>query len=264
VPNDAARLEAVGARAVEFYWRGRPVTIPLALEDWPLETIRVDRHLLAVDILLAGQYVGDNPLIDDYRDLSEAMAEACGAGRLPERAREPHEWFGGVPRLLRYLRDYEADIESDLRSRWRLEYADRWRLDDAGRPALTLRAIWTCIRRSLPTSALAVADNHGREVWTAQTFATARVWEALTGKPYEGRPFTEAEVAKAIQAMQQRAAEVAKLRSRRAHYHPEEHEQEPAPADPRLVGVYAAAQEAIANRRAEMGAPEANGNPTLN
>lgn len=260
--NDAARLEALGQTAVEFYWRGRPLTIPLAVEEWPLETLRAGRYLIAVELLLNGQGLGRlDPLIDDYRDLSEAMAEACGVGRLPERAPEPHEWFGGVPRLLRVLRDYEAEVESDLRSRWRLDYGDRWRLDDRGRPALTLRRIWACIRRSEPTSALAIADNDGREVWTEQTFATARVWEALTGKPYEGRPFTEAEYKRAVEAMRQQQARIDKLRARRAAYHPEE--PAPAPADPRTAGVVAAASEAIANRRREIGAPE-NVDPTLN
>ena len=261
--NDAARLEAVGASSVEFEWRGRALTIPLALEEWPLETIRAGRVLDAVDILLNGQEVGRVPLIDDYRDLSNAMAEAVGAGRLPERRDQPDEWFGGVPRLMYCLARYEADVESDLLSRWGLVYADRWRIVD-GRPALTLRRIWACIRRSLPTSSLAIADNRGREVWTVQAFATARVWEALTGKPYEGRPFTEAELERAIKAMQQRDAEVAKLRARRAYYHPEQEQQQaPAPASAATAGVLAAAEAAIANRRAEMGAPE-NVDPILN
>lgn len=261
--NDAARLEALGADRVEFYWRGRPLTIPLSVEEWPLETLRAGRNLIAVELLLNGQSLGRlDPLIDDYRDLSEAMAEACGVGRLPEKQPEPHEWFGGVPRLLQYLRDYEAEVESDLRSRWGLDYADRWRIVD-GRPALTLRRIWSCIRRSLPTSALAVADNYGREVWTEQTFATARVWEALTGKPYEGRPFTEAEYKRAIEAMQRQQARIDKLRARRAAYHPTPEETPPAPANAATAGVLAAAQQAMANRRREIGASEVNGN-TLN
>lgn len=258
--NDAARLEALGATEATFYWRGRELTIPLAVEAWPLGLLAVGRYIEAVETLLNGQRPARDPVIDDWRDLSEAMAEACGVGRLPEMLPEPHEWFGGVPRLLRCLRDYEADVESDLRSRWQLNYADRWRTDEH---RLTLRRIWTCIRRSLPTSALAVADNSGREIWTVQAFATARVWEALTGKHYEGRPLTEPELAKAIEAMQRRQAQVDKLRARRKLYHPDEGQQA-APTDPRTAGVLAAASEAIANRRAEMGAPEANGNPQLN
>lgn len=263
MPNDAARLEALGQTTAEFYWRGRRLAIPLAIEEWPLDTIRAGRVLIAVDILLGGQTVGREVLIDDYRDLSDAMAQACGVGRLPEQAPRPGEWFGGVPKLIGYLDRYEAEVESDLRARWGLDYADRWRLDEHRRPRLTLRRIWCCIRRSLPTSALAVADNGGKEVWTEQTFATARVWEALTGKPYEGRPHTEAEWAKALEAMQRQEALKAKLRSRRAAYHPEEVEPQ-ASADPRLAGVYAAAQQAIANRRAEIGAEGSNGNPQLN
>lgn len=262
MPNDAARREALGQTTTELHWRGRHLTIPFAVEDWPLDTIRVGRPLVAVDILLTGQPIGMRaPLIDDYRDLSDAMAEACGVGRLPEQPGRPGEWFGGVPKLLRYLDRYEAEVESDLLSRWGLDYTDRWRLNEHNQPRLTLRRIWSCIRRSLPTSAVAVADNGGHEVWTAQTFATARVWEALTGRMYEGRPFTDAELAKAVEAMQRKQAHVDKLKARRAAYHPEQQQQ--APTDPRLAVVYAAANEAITNRRSEIGASDTDG-PQLN
>lgn len=253
MPNDAARLEALGERYVTFLWRRVPLTIPLRLEDWPLVALHSGRYYVAVDALLNNQPVPpDDPLVDDYRELSDAMAVACGVGRMPEERAAPDAWFGGVPRLLHLLRDYEDDIASDLQRFWNIDYRDRFTGD------LTMRRIWSFIRRSQPTSALAIAANGGQEVWTAQTFATARIWEALTGRHYEGRPLTEPELARALEAMQQQQATVDKLRARRAYYHPEE--AAAPPADPRMAGVTSALAEAVANRRAEMGAPNTNGN----
>lgn len=251
--HDAARLEALGERYVTFQWRRVALTIPLRLEDWPLAPLRAGQYFAGVDALLNGQPIPpDEPLVDDYRELSDAMAHACGVARMPEEHAAPDAWFGGVPRLLRLLRDYEDDVASDLQRFWNIDYRDRFTGD------LTMRRIWSLVRRSQPTSALAVADNGGREVWTEQTFATARVWEALTGQHYEGRPLSSPELARAIEAMQQRQAHIDKLRTRRAHYHPTP--EAAAPADPRLAGVFAAASEAIANRRAEIGAAHPNGN----
>lgn len=256
MPNDAARLEALGERHVTFAWRGVALTIPLRIEDWPLAPLRAGRYSAGVDALLGAQPIPpDDPLVDDYRDLSDAMAEACGVGRMPEQRPAPDSWFGGVPRLLHLLRDYEDDVASDLQRFWNIDYRDRFTGE------LTMRRIWSFIRRSQPTSAIAVAANYGQEVWTAQTFATARIWEALTGRHYEGRPLTEPELAKALEAMRRQQDHVDKLRARRQHYHPDDVE-EPAhtSADPRMAGVNAALAQAVANRRAEMGAPQANGN----
>lgn len=257
MPNDAARLEALGERYVTFTWRRVALTIPLRLEDWPLGLLRAGRYPVGVDALLSEQPIPlADPLMDDYRELSDAMAEACGVGRMPEQRAAPDAWFGGVPRLLHLLRDYEDDVASDLQRFWSIDYRERFTGD------LTMRRIWSFIRRSQPTSSLAIALNDGQEVWTAQTFATARVWEALTGKHYEGRPLTEPELARALDAMQRQQAHVDKLKARRHHYHPEDDVEEPArtPADPRMTGVSAALAEAVANRRAEMGATEANDN----
>lgn len=256
MPNDAARLEALGERHVTFQWRRVALTIPLRIEDWPLAPLRVGQYSAGVDALLNGQPIPpDDPLVDDYRELSDAMAAACGVGRMPEERPAPDAWFGGVPRLLHLLRDYEDDVASDLQRFWNIDYRDRFT------GGLTMRRIWSLIRRSQPTSAIAVAANGGQEVWTAQTFATARIWEALTGKHYEGRPLTEPELARAIEAMQRQAAHVDKLRSRRSYYHPDPEEPAaPTSTDPRMTGVNSALAEAIANRRAEIGAPQADGN----
>ncbi|QEA10782.1 tail assembly chaperone [Mycobacterium phage Weirdo19] len=240
MPSEAARLEAIGETEAVVRFRGRTLRVPLDLDEWPLPKIRAADWVGAVDELLAGQRLGiADPLLDDYRELSEAMAEAVGVGRLPEEPSPPDQWFGGVPRLLRLLDHHEPDVELDLR-RIGVDYRDRFR------GTLTLRQVWVYVRRSLATSAVAVADNGGKHVWTEGDFITASIYQALTGEVYPGRPLKPAEVAKAIEAMQAKAAHAAKLRERQAHYAPT-----PPPAAP---GLPEAMQAAIANREAELGA----------
>jgi hypothetical protein len=244
VAHDAARLEAQGATEVEFRWRRHTLAIPLRIEAWPLDALRQMRYIDAVDALLYRQrhQIAAGAIVDDYRDLSEHMAYVCGVGRLPETPAAPDQWFGSVPKLLRVLRDFEDDIAADLRRFWNVDYTQRFTGN------LTLRQIWVYIRRSQPDSALAIADNGGREVWTDLHFATARVWEALTGKLYEGRPLTEGELARLVEAAQHKQDHVDKLKSRQAHY------EQQIPANPVLAGVLAAAEQAMANRRQEIGA----------
>lgn len=243
MPSDAARLEALGLPEVHFGWRSRRLTIPLRLEKWPLDTIREGRRLAAVDTLLAGQDVGPALLIDDYRDLSDAMAAACGVGRLPEDPAAPDRWFGGVPTLLRLLDQFEDDVASDLRRFWGVDYAQRWAGD------LTLRRIWTYVRRSAPTSCIALADNGGKHVWTEPDFILSGIYQALTGQMYPGRPLKPEELDRAIEAMQAKAQHVDKLKSRQAHYATSS----TPPATPQTAGAVSALAEAEANRRRELG-----------
>ncbi len=243
MPSEAARLEANGATEAVVRFRGREIFVPLDLERWPLHLLRAARWVEAIDELLAGQPLGiADPLIDDYRELSEAMADAIGIGRLPEEPRAADQWFGGVLTLLRLLDHHEADVELDLR-RVGVDYLDRYR------GKLTLRQVWVCVRRSLPTSAVAVADNYGKHVWNEGDFIAASIYQALTGEVYPGRPLKPEERAKAIEAMQAKAAHEAKLRERQAHYAPP---QQPPPAA--APGLPEAMQEAIANRERELGA----------
>ncbi|KLI05789.1 hypothetical protein [Mycolicibacterium senegalense] len=241
MPSDAARLEAIEATEAEIELAGRKILVPFPLERWPLQLIRTARWVEAVDVLLGGQPIGiPDPLIDDYRNLSELMARAVGVGRLPETPAAPDQWFGGLPTLLRLLDHFEEDVELDLR-RLGVDYLDRFR------GTLTLRQIWVCIRRSQPTSAIALADNDGRHVWTEPDYITASVYQALTGEIYPGRPLKPEERAKALEAMQAKAEHVDKLRERQAHYG--------SPAAPvSAPGLPAAMQEAIANRQRELGA----------
>ncbi|MCG5431240.1 hypothetical protein LV457_02910 [Mycobacterium sp. MYCO198283] len=246
MPSDAARLEAQGATDAGVLFRGRVIRVPLSLDEWPLALIRGARWVEAVDALLAGQSPGSaNPLIDDYRELSDAMAAAVGVARLPEKPDAPDQWFGDIPQLLRLLHDQEEDVELDLR-RIGVDYRDRFR------GTLTLRQIWVYIRRSLSTSAIAVGDNDGKHVWTESDFIRASNYQALTGQIYPGRPLKPEERERAIEAMQAQAAHVAKLRERQAHYQP----QPPPAAAP---GLPAAMQEAVANRRRELGETDSHG-----
>ncbi|WP_319456866.1 MULTISPECIES: hypothetical protein [unclassified Mycobacterium] len=244
MPSDAARLEAIGATEATVAFRGRELVVPLALERWPLKLIRTVRWVRAINELLAGQPHGiARPVLDDYRELSEAMAEAVGVARLPETPATPDQWFGSIPTLLRLLDDHEADVELDLK-RLGVDYLGRWRGE------LTLRQVWTYIRRSPSTSAIAIADNGGKHVWTEPDFIGASVYQALTGELYPGRPLKPEELAKAIEAMRAKAEHVDKLKSRQAAY-----TQQPAP----VPGLPQAMQEAIENRQRELGDTDPNG-----
>lgn len=238
MPSEAARLEAIGATEAAVVFRGQTLYVPLALERWPLRLIRTAGWVRAVDDLLGAQPLRiADPVMDDYRELSDAMADAVGVGRLPELPPAPDEWFGSVPRLLRLLDDYEADVELDLQ-RLGVDYRDRFR------DKLTLRQVWVYIRRSPSTSALALADNYGKHVWDEGDFIGAGIYQALTGEVYPGRPLKPEERAKALEAMRAKAEHVAKLKSRQEHYTPVA---EPVP------GLATAMSEAIANRQRELG-----------
>lgn len=245
MPSEAARLEALGATEAIALFRGRVIRVPRALEQWPLELIRTCEWVEAIDELIAGQSLGiADPLLDDYRDLSDTIAAAVGVGRLPEATVAPDQWFGSIPTLLRLLHDNEDDVELDLK-RLGVDYRDRFRGE------LTLRQVWVYIRRSPSTSAIALADNYGKHVWTEPDFIGAATYQALTGEVYPGRPLKPEERQRALEAMQAKAAHVDKLKSRAAHYAP--------PSESAPPGLPAAMQEAIANRQRELGASDPNG-----
>ncbi len=233
--SDAARLEALGADRAEFEFHGRQVSVALDVGRWPADLV-VSHPLAAVLSLLGDQdVIGPASPLDDARALSEAMAEAVGVARLPECPAAPDEWFGGVPTLLRILRDFEPDVESDLRRFWGVEYKARF----TGQ--LSLREIWSYLRRLPAASSIAIADNSGKEKWTEIMFIGAGIYQALTGQVYPGRPLRPEELAKALEAVQAQADRVATLRNREAQY--------TAPANPVAVAM----QEAEENRRRELG-----------
>lgn len=214
MPSDAARLEALNEPEARFVWRGHPLTIPRALEDWPLDLIRGGQHVDAAVELLNGQ-TAPVPLYGDLVDLSVAMATAVGVELLPESKKRTPVIFGAIPLLLNLIDAYEDDIAADLKRFYGVEYADRWRGD------LTLRQIWTYIRRSDPKSALAIATNGGHELWTKQSIITAQVWEQIARKTYAGRPLTREEIATALAAQRENEQKMAKLKAKEDYYSPE-------------------------------------------
>lgn len=233
--SDAARLEALGATEARFEFRGREVSVPLDVERWPAALVRT-HPLAAVLDLLGGQTVlARSATLDDARELSDAMAAAVGVERLPETPPAPDQWFGGVQTLLWLLADFEADVESDLRRFWGVDYRKRFTGE------LSMRQIWAYLRRIPAASSIARAINGGKEQWTELMFITAGVYQAITGKVYPGRPMRPEELAEALKAVQAQADHAAKLKDREALYAP--------PANP----VAAAMQEAEANRRRELG-----------
>lgn len=218
--SDAARLEAEGADTVTFAWRGRDITVPLDLEQWPLELIRQFRHADAVVSLVHGQDVS-LPLYDDVVSLSNAMAKAVGVEPLPETPRGQGDVFGAVPFLVRTLDESEDDVASDLRRFFGVDYADRFRRRKRGGRRLTLRQIWVYIRRLPATSALALSDNGGNEVWTKLHFIQAALWETWTGKMFPDRPLSEAEWAEVMRRAAANQKTMDTLKDREAMYHPD-------------------------------------------
>ncbi len=220
--SDAARLEALGDPEATLEFRGYTIIIARAIENWPLDAIRAaaaeplpGRALMfAVNALLAAQPVGRLACIDDYVELSHRMADTVGVSPLPETPLRPADVFGGVPTLLDVLDNNADDIASDLRRFWGVDYADRWR------GALTLRQIWTYMRRLPAESATARARNGGREVWTLQHHVSAAVWEFFARKMYPGRPATQAELERWEEAARNNAEKAANLRASAQRYAP--------------------------------------------
>lgn len=239
--SDAARLEAIGEPEARLEFHGRTIIVPRALENWPLDAVRgaaaeplPGRALrFAVKTLIAGQDIGRLACMDDYVELSHRMADAVGVSPLPETPVRLADTFGGIPALLDVLDNNEDDVASDLQRFWGIDYVDRWR------GGLTLRKIWTYIRRLPADSATARARNQGKEVWQLQHFIAAAVYETLARQIYPGRPATESEIKRWVEAAQKNNDEIAKLREGANRY---------APATP----AQAAADVARENRRKEL------------
>lgn len=244
--SDAARLEALGEPEVRFRWRRHALTIPRAIEDWPLDLIRRGMFVDAAAQLLNGQ-TAPVPLYGDLISLSDAMAAACGVSRLPESKPLPEKYFGihafgAVPFLLDVLDSHEDDIASDLKTFRGVDYLDRWRGD------LTLRQIWVYIRRLPPTSALAIARNGGHELWTKQAILTAQVWERLAGRVYTGRPMTREEIEEVTAAKKANEAQMSSLADKQDYYSPEASRARLEAARARKAAGAAAATPAAAGR----------------
>jgi hypothetical protein len=184
----ARHLEAAGATSVTFEFRGTPVTIPLAIEAWPLGVIRAGRPATAVRILLGAQCPPVRTR-GDVIELSHRMADACGVTPQPEQDAKPDAVLGAVPQLLSIVDNHGDDLEADLLRFYSVDY----RLPPPAGP--TLRQVWTYIRRLPRESALLAARNGGEPPWSREAILQARTWEMWTQKRYFGRPLTREEVA---------------------------------------------------------------------
>jgi hypothetical protein len=207
----ARHLEAAGATSVTFEFRGTPVTIPLAIEAWPLGVIRAGRPATAVRILLGAQCPPVRTR-GDVIELSHRMADACGVTPQPEQDAKPDAVLGAVPQLLSIVDNHGDDLEADLLRFYSVDY----RLPPPAGP--TLRQVWTYIRRLPRESALLAARNGGEPPWSREAILQARTWEMWTQKRYFGRPLTREEVAEVEAARAAAEADLKHLAGRESYY----------------------------------------------
>lgn len=89
--------------------------------------------------------------------------------------------------LYRLLAEHEEAVEADLSRYHHREYTDRWRLDERGRPLLTLREIRVRLRYLPPQSATGQALGLDTG-WRVGDYLLADVYHALTGKKHPAKP----------------------------------------------------------------------------
>lgn len=207
--RSARQLEAAGAAEVTFEFRGTPVTIPLAIEAWPLDAIRAGVLGRALKALLGRQRVPMRTR-DDALELSHRMADACGITPVSETPADLRLMFGAVPILLNIVDNHGDDLEADLRRFYGLDYRDPG--------ACTLRQVWVMVRRLPPESALVVSKNGGELPWTRGEQIAAKSWEMWTQKRFPGRPPMKAELDEYLAKAAAEQAHMARDREREAYY----------------------------------------------
>lgn len=201
---DARALEAAGIDSVSFDFRDVTVTIPRALEAWPLDAVRANKTGRAVRELLGDQF-GSVPLKSrgDVLELSHRMADACGITPLPEEKAAPGAAFGAIPTLLDIVDNRADDLEAALLRFYRVDYRA------APPQGPTLRQVWVYVRR-LPA--------FGEPFWTRGEVIAAQQWEMWSQQPYAGRPITRSEWNKWQAAQQANDATMDHLAARQAYY----------------------------------------------
>jgi hypothetical protein len=188
----ARRLEAAGIDTATFEFRGIDITIPRAIEDWPLDFVRADKPATVVRILLGEQRAVIRERMrtrGDIIELSHRMADACGVTPLPESKVVADAALGAVPTLLDLVDNHGDDLEADLRRFFGVDYR---RAPCDGGP--TLRQVWVYVRRLPRESALLAARNGGEAPWPRHAVIAAQQWELWTRQRYPGRPFTREEI----------------------------------------------------------------------
>lgn len=199
---DPIQAEASGLDTVTAAFAGREWRVPLDVDTWPLERIRVCvgvrrgetvvDHLALADslALILGDQWDDFILAAPKRKslvpASNAFAAAVGlSGTEPD-----DKAFGGLPRLLAVLKSWPTAVESDLNRFWQIDYRDRFRFQ-AGRRRLTLRQIYARISH-LPADS-AVAVKLGR--YSPTDLLLMDIYEPLARRAHPARPLTPAQIA---------------------------------------------------------------------
>lgn len=209
----ARAAEAAGEATISFEFRGHTVTIPRALEAWPLDEIRSERYGRSLRILVGEPAIRAMRLRTrgDLIELSHRCADACGVTPLPDDDTAP-PWFGAVTTLLRIVDNHADDLEADLLRFYRVDYR---RPPPAGP---TLRQVWVYVRRIQPTSAIMAARNKGEQPWTRAELIAAQNIEMWTRKRYPGRPATRDEYEKWMERIANDQRTMSKLEQREAYY----------------------------------------------
>ena len=215
---DPARLEADGEELATVTIAGRPWRVPADADRWPLDAILSTRGLTEFGepvvnfeplVFALKQILGPQweelleflPNRDALVEASQSIAAAAGFPADPERDIS----FGSLPTTLSLLLRFPDKVESDLDRFWSIDLRDRFRYDEEGRRALTLRQIHVRLQNLPAESSLAIAlgRRSGAEIVLMDLF------KAITGKDHPRRPLTAQEAAEA----RARAVEAAKARA---------------------------------------------------
>lgn len=75
-------------------------------------------------------------------------------------------------------------MEADLQRFYGVDYRDRWRPDEHGRPRLTLRRLHVLVAHLPPDSATAAVVGDGEPGWSRSDVLLTDLWSAWTGKEH--------------------------------------------------------------------------------
>lgn len=81
---------------------------------------------------------------------------------------EPGASWDELAGLLRLLREHADVVEADLQRFYQVDYRDRWRKDEHGRPLLTVRRLYVLLLHLPSTSALADLQRNGKPDWSLE------------------------------------------------------------------------------------------------
>lgn len=226
--------EARGDKFIEATFGGNTFRVPLDVDCWPLDIVRQCRgvsvstgspvvngaQLVSVlGALLGPQWVELAAVARKKRQLvaaSQVFAEAVG---IPATGKSDVV-FGGIPRLLALIDTYPREVESDLGRFWHLDYVDRWRFTRGGRRRLTLRQIAARLERVPVDSALAIAMNGGKLLYSNTDLLLMDLFELSSRTRHPSRPMSAAEIAERdkqkVQDEKNRAAHKERMEKRKS------------------------------------------------